>query len=198
MAATSPPDTLNIARVGLYGGYVDGSKQVGFGSRQRYDGAEVALDLDVVRIPKEGIGVETRLQAGGGFVTSSDRPGRFGTFDFAIDAAIYRSAVFGLAAGAGLGLEFGRHDFTERVRLYPLLVLRARAFVTDAWSLHLNLHVAPITTGEKDRELRGELALGYKAFIAGLRTSVIAFEAGDPRRTYGELGLGVLIGAAFY
>jgi hypothetical protein len=196
--AGSPPDTLNIARIAAFGGYVDGSKKVGFGSRQRYDGAELALDIDVVRIPKEGVGIETRLQTGGGLVTASDRVGRFGTFDIALDAAIYRSAVFGIAAGVGFGLDFGRHAFTERVRLYPLLALRARVFLTEAWSVHLNAHYAPITTGEKDRELRGELALGYRAFIAGLRTSVIAFEAGDPRRTYGEVGLGAFVGAAFY
>lgn len=196
--AASPPDRLNIARVAAIGGYVDGSKKVGFGSRQRYDGAEFGLDLDIVRIPKEGVGVETRLQTGGGLVTGADRVGRFGTFDLALDAAIVRSAVFGLAAGAGLGVEFGRHAFTERVRFYPLIAVRARAFVTAEWSLHLNLHVAPIATAEKDRELRSELAVGYKNFIAGVRTSVIAFETGDPRRSYGELGLGALVGAAFY
>jgi len=199
--AASPPrerDALNIARVAAFGGYVDGSKLVGHGSRQRYDGAEFALDLDVVRIPREGVGIETRLQTGGGLSTGADRVGRFGTFDVALDAAILRTATFGLAAGAGLGVEFGRHAFTERVRFYPLVLARARWFLGDDYSLHLNAHFAPITTGEKDRELRSEVGIGYGAFIAGVRASVISFTAGDPERSYGELGVGGFVGAAFY
>lgn len=197
-ARAAERDTLNVARIAGYAGYFDGSKKVGFGSRQRYDGVEFALDLDVVRIPKEGVGVETRLQTGGGVSTGNDRVGRFGTFDVALDAAIYRGATFGLCAGAGLGVEFGRHEFTERVRFYPLAAVRARLFPNDALSFHLNLHAIPITTGEKDRELRTELAVGYHALFVGFRASVISFTAGDPRRTYGELGLGVIAGAAFY
>jgi hypothetical protein len=198
VSPTAPRDTLNIARVGGYGGYLDGSKLVGHGSRQRYDGAEFAIDLDVVRVPSEGVGLETKVQFGGGLSTGTDRVGRFGTIDFALDASIVRTSTFGLLAGAGLGLEFGRHEFTERVRFYPLVLTRARWLLGESFSLHLNAHFAPITTAEKDRELRGELGLGYGAFIAGARVSKSWFTAGDPQRVYGELGLGAFVGAAFY
>lgn len=200
MATVEPPKRAPffIARFDLYGEYFDGSKQVGYGSRQRYDGAGGGVDMEVVRIP-DGFGAEVRLQTGGWFSKGTDRSSRYAAIEIGGAGAIFSTDSFSLAGAVGLGIEGGRHVFVDKIRFYPYVGLRARAWLSDRVSLHLNPYFLPITTsGVKDREVRTEMALGIGAFLGGVRGSWISWEGGDPFRRYGELALTVFGGAAFF
>lgn len=191
-------EPYSVARITAYGEYYDGSKLVGHGSRQRYDGAAVGMEVEAVRIPND-LGLEARLQLGGAFSTGRDRARRVVGCELGAAAALVRVGSFSMAAAVGLGIYGGRHDFVDIVRLYPYLGLRNRAWLSDATSLHVNAYYLPITSsGFRDMELRAEVALGVGFFLAGARGSWISYRGGEPRRTYGELGLTLFAGAAFY
>jgi hypothetical protein len=187
-----------VARIAAYTEYFDGSRQVGEGTRKRYDGGGGGMDMEVVRVP-DGIGAEIRIQAGGYVSKGNDRAGRYVMFEGGAAGEIFSTRSFSLAGALGVGIAGGRYVFVDKIRFYPYVGLRARAWLSDRVSLHLNPYFLPITTsGVKDRELRTELALGISNFIGGLRGSWITWAGGDPHRQYGELALTVFGGAAFF
>jgi hypothetical protein len=196
--ASAPREPYSVARMTAFGEYFDGSKLAGHGTRERYDGGAAGFDLEAVRVPAD-FGLEARLQLGGAFSTYRDRASRAIMFELGGAFAILHVGSFSLAGAGGLGIGAGRHVFVDTVRLYPYVGLRARAWFSDATSLHLNAYVLPITTsGVRDLELRAEAALGVSWLMAGVRGSRIAYSGGDPRRLYGELSLALFVGAAFY
>ncbi len=196
--SSGPREPYSVARITGYGEYFDGSRLVGHGSRQRYDGGAVGMEVEAVRIPRD-LGLEARLQIGGMFSTGRDRARRVVGLELGAAAALFHLGSFSMAAAVGLGIHGGRHEFVEIVRVYPYLGLRNRVWFSDATSLHVNAYYLPVSSsGYRDMELRGEVALGVGWFIAGARGSWIAYRGGDPRRTYGELGLAAFVGAAFF
>lgn len=199
LAATAN-EPYSVARMTAYGEYFDGSTRVGAGSRQRYDGGAAGMEVEAVRVSRErDLGLEARLHLGGAFWTGRPRANRFIGFEIGGAAGIFSTESFGLAATIGLGIYGGRHAFVDTVRLYPYVGLRARAWMSQRVSLHVNVYLLPITSsGVRDSEVRGEVALGVGWFVAGLRSSWITYRGGDPRRTYGELALAPFVGAAFY
>jgi len=190
-------EVFDVARIAVAGGYFDGSKPVGTGSRQRYDGGELGVDVDVVRA-RGDVGVETHLWFGGVYATSESQAGRAFRFDLAADFPIVRGESFGLLLCAGGGGDFGRHPFAEHGRLYPLLGLRARLWASDATYVQVVAQWLPITSaGVRDHEVRAELGVGIGYLFVGLRGTRTWFATERPARAFVDLGLSGIVGASF-
>lgn len=196
--AAQPREPFRVARMTAFGEYYDGSKLVGHGTRERYDGGAAGIEVEAIRVPSD-FGLEARLQLGGAFSSYRDRAARAIMFELGGAAGLLHVGSFSVAGTLGLGIQGGRHVFVDTVRLYPYVGLRTRAWFSDAVSLHVNGYLLPVTTsGVRDMELRSEVALGVSWFIAGVRGSWLRYSGGDPRRVYGELSLALFVGAAFY
>lgn len=193
--AASAREPIDSVRMTAYGGYFDGSKPVGNDSRQRYDGGELGIDVDVVRA-RGDVGIDMRFAFGGAWATSESQASRTFALDFAAAFPLVRSESFGLLVAAGAGGDFGRHPFAPHGRLHPLLGARARTWLSDAVHVDVLAQWLPITSaGVRDHELRAELGVGIGWMFFGVRGTRTWFHQGT--RDYLDLGMNGFFGAMF-
>lgn len=197
MAASAPAarEPIDSVRITAYGGYFDGSKPVGSNSRQRYDGGELGVDVDLVRARGE-VGIDMRLAFGAASATSESKASRTFGLDVAAAFPLVRSEWFGLLVAAGAGGDFGRYPFAPHGRLYPLLGARARTWLSDAVHVDLLGQWLPVTSaGVRDHELRAELGVGIRWAFFGVRGTRTWFHQGT--RDHLDLGMNGFFGAMF-
>jgi hypothetical protein len=196
--SSGPREPFSVARMTAYGEYFAGNRRLGVEIGERYSGGVGGIEVDAVRIPRR-LGLEARLQLGGAFSTYRERTQRAVMFELGGAVGLLHVGSFSVAATLGLGVDGGRHVFVDIARLYPYVGLRTRAWFSDETSLHINAYYLPISnSGVRDRELRGEVALGVSWFSAGVRAAWLTYSGGDPQRLYGERSLALFAGAAFY
>jgi hypothetical protein len=189
-----------MARIDLGGAYYRGSHLVGHGTREPHHGVLGALRLDVVRFPVSYFGFEFDVLLGA--TPSYENEILAGIEGAALVAPVTWSGASrgSFIVGAGGGLEGAeRPSLDEELRLYPLILARARLFPSDTVSLHVSLRVAPITTNTLTTRLyKTEIAMGVEWANFGFRLDIEETRGGDPERTYREFRFGPFFGAAFY
>jgi hypothetical protein len=186
-----------LARIGASGSLIQGSRMVGFGSRERFvQGGVAVIDFKVARFfSKRRYGLEVASQLM--IPAEKEKSVGFGQLEFAADWMLADGPWGSLVAGIGIGGDYGRYWWEGRV--YPLAILRERTWLSRKVRLEFETRTLPIAyTGKLPLfEQRFELAIGIGIFTMGLRFNWTAAWGGIPQRTYEQHELGGFLGAGF-
>lgn len=187
-------DTVNTIRMAGVGTWFDGSKPVGTGSKQRYDGGMVGMEVDMIRAPAD-VGLAMRFAFGGAWASSQSEGSRTFGIDFGLAFPVVRGQTFGLVLTGGGGGDFGRHPFAPRGRLYPFLDARTRLFVAERTAFDLGVRLLPITSAAvHDHSLEAQLGVSVGMFYAGVRGTRTWFSDVAPARSHVDLAVSGLVG----
>jgi len=199
---------FELARLGVHGGWFSGSKMVGYGSLQRYDGGVGAMDLDVTRFPHENIGFSFALGLGFASQGSQNNGGttnfNYGRLESSIDFGLLSwsgPGKSGWSVGAGFGGAFGknRYWYAEKGVGYPILRTNLRLWATRDVSLHAAYQWLPSSTGDAPvRSHRFEAAVGIGLMQLGARLELVSTQRGVPIRTYVDRETSLFVAFAVY
>jgi hypothetical protein len=199
-----PPSSVDQIRIGFGGGYVRGSEIVGAGTRKPYARGYGVMDIGVRSFTHDGIGIEADFD-----LVPANYGGSLGTpfvrvdlgalwAPLRVDPARLGDSGGSLALGVGGGLVGGERYWTDKFRMYPLLLARGRVLWGDGWAIDVGANFAPIDTSKNAsrfvREARTELALSYGLVQFALQWGHFWVVGGDPVRTYPENDFFAMIG----
>jgi hypothetical protein len=201
-----PRTAFELARFDAHGGYFSGTHLVGFGSVQKYQGANGAMDVEVIRYPDEHFGFSLAFAFGG--ASENDLQANGGL----IFARLQTAAEFGLLSwsgpgksgwsiGAGMGGDLGKSRYLDdgKAMAYPILLSRLRLWATREVSVHANYQWVPISTGAMPLHAhRFEAAVGLGLLQFGARLELSAQNGGDPVRTFVDRETTLFVGIAVY